>query len=174
MNSLYTEKTIRYGTTGIAGSGHKHIYLPLALLTDKVTQQTCHKTAAYILKRECRAMKQFKRVNAIFHMHQWHIKIQRIVNNLFQGFCRDIFTKESISHTISNLLERKRFDRIIKFLWQRFDRFGHKKPLIGSKALHYGFFKCSDRYLTVSAVIFHNLNNVLKCQYMNQQGTPFN
>ena len=60
MDAFHTEETIGNGTARITGGSNKHIDLLLALFLDKVSQQTRHEAAAYILKGKRRTMKQFE------------------------------------------------------------------------------------------------------------------
>ena len=49
--AVHSQESVGYSRTGIAASGHQHVYLfVIVLLLDKVLQQSGHKSSAYILK----------------------------------------------------------------------------------------------------------------------------
>ena len=126
MNPLYPQKAIGYRTTGISGSGNEHIHLFPPLFPDEVSQQTGHKPSTYIFKSQCRTVEKLQGIDVLLHRHQRDIKIQRIINDLFQRFRRNIFSKESICHPVSNFPERKILYLVIKLLRQGFDGHGHE------------------------------------------------
>ena len=156
MNPFYPQKTICYGTACISGSSNQYIHLFLAFLTDEISQQACHETSAYILKSQCRTMKQFQRVNIVLHLHYRSIKTKCIVYNVFQRFGRNIFTEKSISYTISYFLKRKIFYLIIKRLRQSLDGTRHIQTFIACQSTYYSFLKCCVGSLLICTVIFHN------------------
>ena len=156
MDSFHTEETVGYGAARIPRSGNQYVHLLLALFPDEIAQQTRHKTAAHILKGKRRSMKQLKGIDILRHLHQRHIKTQRVIHNLFQRICRNILSKESIRHPVGYLLKAKRVNAVVKILRQRFDGKGHEKSFVSGKPFHYGLFQSSIGRLFVSTVIFHN------------------
>ena len=155
MYAFHTEETIGNGTARITGGSNKHIDLLLALFLDKVSQQTRHEAAAYILKGKRRTMEQLKRINILCHPDQRDIETECVINNLFQRIGRNILAKESICHAIGYLLKAECIDAIVKLLWQSFDCKGHEKPLVCGKPLYHGLFKSGFGGLFVGAIIFH-------------------
>ena len=155
MDTLYTEETIGNGAARITGSGNKDIDLLLAFFLDKVSQQTRHEAAAYILKGKRRTMEQLKRINILRHPDQRDIETECVINNLFQRIGRHVFAEESICHAVGYLLKAQRVDAVVKLLRQGFDCKGHEKPLVGSQSLYHGLFKSGFGSLFVGAIIFH-------------------
>ena len=155
MNTFHTQKTVGNGTSRITGSRYQYIHILLAFFLDKVAQQTCHKTAAYIFESQSRSVEKFQRIDVIRHFHQRYIKAQCVIHYLSQGIGRDVFAKESIGYTISNLLKRQSIYRIVKILGKRLDSHWHEKSSVGGKPFYYSFLQRSHRRLFICTIVFH-------------------
>ena len=155
MNTFHPQKAVSNSASRITGSSYQHIDILLSFFFNEVPQQTCHETTAYIFERQSGTMEKFEGINILRYLYQRYIKTQSIIYNLLQRFCRNVFSKESIGHTIRYLLKRQRINRIVKLLRKRFDGHRHEQTFVCGKAFNDCFLQRSDRSLFIGTIIFH-------------------
>ena len=135
MNSLYAEKSVGYGASGIARSSHQHVDVGLPLFFDEISQQTGHKATSHVFERECRAVEKFKAVDVFFYFDNRGFEIERIVNDFASAYRpRYLRQKNASANAIGNFLKRQLVYRFEKFGRQSLDTFRHVKPFIGSQS----------------------------------------
>ena len=106
-------------------------------------------------------MKEFQRVDVVFDFHDRTVEGERVVDNLLQGICLDIFAEESIGDGIGNLLKGHLVDVVEEILRQLFDLLWHIETAIFCQSLDDGFMKVGNGSISVGTVIFHLIIDLL-------------
>ena len=125
MDARYAQEAVGYGASGISRSGNQHIYLFKTFFFDEISQHTCHETAAYVFKCQCRAVEQFKAVYIVVDMNHWGVERQRVFYDLVQCFRINIFTEESLCYRAGYFVERLVLHIVDRALVQTDNVLGH-------------------------------------------------
>ncbi len=85
-------------------------------------------------------MKKLQGIDGICHLNNRTVKLQRVINNLFQAVKLHIFTKITFCHFKSDLLKGMLLNGFKKRSRKFFNPCGHKQSVVGCKSFDYCFF----------------------------------
>jgi hypothetical protein len=128
----------------------------VALAADEVLQQTGHETGADVLEGECRAVEEFKRIDAVGDAGDGTVELKRVADDAVKLFLLDVLAEESVGHGAGNFLKRQPVDAVEEFIRQRFDMFGHVQSAVFGQSFDHGFLQIGRRGMFVGAVISHD------------------
>ncbi len=96
------KEAIRYGRTGVATCGSKHID-GLSSEICEVAHDTRQETRTYVLKRQRRSMEQLKRLNVVGHFDNRHREVECILNHCLELVLRNVGAEEMLENLKANL-----------------------------------------------------------------------
>ena len=143
VDAIHAQKTVGYGRTCIAARGHKHMDVAAVIASAyEVLEQTGHEARAYILEGQCRAVKQFKTVNARLDFDHRSGKRESVAYDGVEVRGGYVVAEESPGHRAGHLVKRHVVDVVKKLSRKSLYAFGHIQATVGSEPLDHGLGQC--------------------------------
>lgn len=160
------EKTVGYGSTGVAGCGYNDLY-GASLLARVVTYDAGEESCAYILERKSGAVEEFECIYIVVKPGERYVEREGVIYNLLDLLRFDVLTQKEIGHHVGDLTNVHLPDIVEKGPGDHRDSFRHKKTAVGSEALHHGLFERGRLTLSVCAVELHDSLSELQTKVLN-------
>ena len=157
IDAGHTQESVGYSRARIARGGYEHVYVALVrrVTLYEVGEEARHESCTDVLEGTCGSMIKFQTVDAVVHLDERNLKLQRVVNDGLEVVGGDVFTKEGLSYLEGYLLQREVFDMVEKRWWQWRDALRHIKAFVGSQTFNDSLAEGCLGGLTVCAVVFH-------------------